>query len=196
MEENSECTHTELPPDRTLMPLMGVLSDVHLHPTTPRVHTCGATRIVYEAHGPLCPCRCRTAFACIARLRCTSRRWRPRNVGRRQGLQLEACGISATLLRDVDSTQHPVLFFCDRSFATETGLTCLGNWEPRYLALYGSDGRGISCLSLVLHSLGALCEQRLRNDDHGHDFGSFFTCLLIFFFLCSAQVLFEIPPSC
>ncbi|KAH8128108.1 hypothetical protein LI328DRAFT_160074 [Trichoderma asperelloides] len=37
-------------------------------------------------------------------------------------------------------------------------------------------------LSLVLHSLGAPCEQRLRNDDHSHDFGSF---LLASFFFSS-----------
>lgn len=79
--------------------------------------------------------------------------------------------------------------FCDRSFASETGLTCLGNWEPRYLM-------GISSLSLF-----STASAHHANKDYEMTIMAtifFPTCfifgLIFFFSLCSAQVLFTIPP--
>lgn len=53
MEGSSEGTHThtELLPDRTLMPLLAVLSDVHLHLHYECAHAVLPEK-AYEAHGP------------------------------------------------------------------------------------------------------------------------------------------------
>lgn len=88
------------------------------------------------------------------------------------------------LLSDVDSPEHPVLGFVTGRLQAKLGLPVWGT---------GNHDTSLSMarfpLCLVLHSLGALCQQRLRNDDDGHDLAS--VSLLFYFWLIFSLPLFR-----